>query len=96
MGGFPGTSVGMATLTPGGGVEKGTAFLQKPFTRVAPAQKVRETLDSAAKSAGSRDRSSFRGGALERTTVEPAFAGRGSANFTLQVQPLLSAPVDFR
>ena len=28
------------------GVQKGTAFLQKPFTPVALAQKVRETLDS--------------------------------------------------
>ena len=28
------------------GVQKGTAFLQKPFTPVGLAQKVRETLDS--------------------------------------------------
>jgi DNA-binding NtrC family response regulator len=34
------------------GVQKGTAFLQKPFTAVELAQKVRETLDSAARSAG--------------------------------------------
>jgi nitrogen-specific signal transduction histidine kinase/CheY-like chemotaxis protein len=34
------------------GVQKGTAFLQKPFTAVEIAQKVRETLDSAARSAG--------------------------------------------
>jgi CheY-like chemotaxis protein len=34
------------------GVRKGTAFLQKPFTPVGLAQKVRETLDSAAPSAG--------------------------------------------
>jgi signal transduction histidine kinase/ActR/RegA family two-component response regulator len=34
------------------GVQKGTAFLQKPFTPARLAQKVRETLDSADKSAG--------------------------------------------
>jgi CheY-like chemotaxis protein len=34
------------------GVQKGTPFLQKPFTPAGLAQKVRETLDSAAKSAG--------------------------------------------
>ncbi|MGA2590701.1 MAG: chemotaxis protein CheB [Bryobacteraceae bacterium] len=34
------------------GVAKGTPFLQKPFTPAGLAQKVRETLDSAAKSAG--------------------------------------------
>ncbi len=34
------------------GVQKGTPFLQKPFTPVGLAQKVREALDSAAKSAG--------------------------------------------
>jgi CheY-like chemotaxis protein len=34
------------------GVQKGTAFLQKPFTPVGLAQKVRETLDSNARSAG--------------------------------------------
>ena len=34
------------------GIRKGTAFLQKPFTPVGLAQKVRETLDSAAPSAG--------------------------------------------
>ncbi len=33
------------------GIEKGTAFLQKPFTPVALAQKVRETLDSLARRA---------------------------------------------
>jgi CheY-like chemotaxis protein len=33
------------------GIQKGTAFLQKPFTPVALAQKVRETLDSDAGSA---------------------------------------------
>ncbi len=33
------------------GVQKGAAFLQKPFTPVALAQKVRETLDSAPQSA---------------------------------------------
>jgi len=34
------------------GVQKGTAFLQKPFTPVGLAQKVRETLDSEARSVG--------------------------------------------
>ncbi len=34
------------------GVQKGTPFLQKPFTAAALAQKVREALDSAAKAAG--------------------------------------------
>ena len=34
------------------GVQKGAAFLQKPFTPVGLAQKVRETLDSDARSAG--------------------------------------------
>jgi two-component system, chemotaxis family, CheB/CheR fusion protein len=34
------------------GVQKGTAFLQKPFTTVGLAQRVRETLDSDAKSTG--------------------------------------------
>ena len=34
------------------GVQKGTAFLQKPFTPAGLAQKVRETLDSEARSAG--------------------------------------------
>jgi CheY-like chemotaxis protein len=34
------------------GVQKGTAFLQKPFTPSGLAQKVRETLDSAAAAAG--------------------------------------------
>jgi CheY-like chemotaxis protein len=34
------------------GIQKGTAFLQKPFTPVGLAQKVRETLDSDARSAG--------------------------------------------
>jgi hypothetical protein len=34
------------------GVQKGTAFLQKPFTPIALVQKVRETLDSAARFAG--------------------------------------------
>lgn len=34
------------------GVQKGTAFLQKPFTPIGLAQKVRETLDSPARSAG--------------------------------------------
>lgn len=34
------------------GVQKGTAFLQKPFTAVGLVQKVRETLDSKARSAG--------------------------------------------
>jgi hypothetical protein len=34
------------------GVKKGTAFLQKPFTPIGLAQKVRETLDSDARSAG--------------------------------------------
>jgi two-component system cell cycle sensor histidine kinase/response regulator CckA len=34
------------------GVQKGTAFLQKPFTPVALVQKVRETLDATARSAG--------------------------------------------
>jgi CheY-like chemotaxis protein len=33
------------------GVQKGTAFLQKPFTPIGLAQKVREALDSAARSA---------------------------------------------
>jgi len=32
------------------GVQKGSAFLQKPFTPAGLAQKVRETLDSAARS----------------------------------------------
>jgi two-component system CheB/CheR fusion protein len=43
------------------GVQRGTAFLQKPFTPVGLAQKVRETLDSDAKPAGSRSRGSLRG-----------------------------------
>jgi hypothetical protein len=43
------------------GVQRGTAFLQKPFTPVGLAQKVRETLDSDARSAGSRSRGSVRG-----------------------------------
>jgi hypothetical protein len=34
------------------GVQKGTAFLQKPFTTVGLAQRVRETLDSDASPAG--------------------------------------------
>ena len=34
------------------GVKKGTPFLQKPFTPAGLAHKVRETLDSAARSAG--------------------------------------------
>jgi two-component system cell cycle sensor histidine kinase/response regulator CckA len=34
------------------GVQKGTAFLQKPFTPAGLAQKVRETLESADRSAG--------------------------------------------
>jgi two-component system CheB/CheR fusion protein len=34
------------------GIEKGTAFLQKPFSAVDLAQKVRETLDSGAMSVG--------------------------------------------
>jgi hypothetical protein len=34
------------------GVQKGTAFLQKPFTPLGLAQKVREALDSDARSAG--------------------------------------------
>jgi CheY-like chemotaxis protein len=34
------------------GVQKGSAFLQKPFTPFGLAQKVRETLDADAKSAG--------------------------------------------
>jgi two-component system cell cycle sensor histidine kinase/response regulator CckA len=34
------------------GVQKGTAFLQKPFTPEGLAQKVRETLDSDARSVG--------------------------------------------
>jgi FixJ family two-component response regulator len=34
------------------GIQKGTAFLQKPFSAVDLAQKVRETLDSEAKSVG--------------------------------------------
>ena len=34
------------------GVEKGTAFLRKPFSPIELAQKVRETLDADAKSAG--------------------------------------------
>jgi CheY-like chemotaxis protein len=34
------------------GIQKGTAFLQKPFSAVELAQKVRETLDSEAKSVG--------------------------------------------
>jgi two-component system cell cycle sensor histidine kinase/response regulator CckA len=34
------------------GVQKGTAFLQKPFTPVELAQKVRETLDADARSGG--------------------------------------------
>ena len=34
------------------GVQKGIAFLQKPFTPAGLAQKVRETLDSNAASAG--------------------------------------------
>ena len=33
------------------GIQKGTAFLQKPFTPAILAQKVRETLDSSAASA---------------------------------------------
>jgi two-component system CheB/CheR fusion protein len=34
------------------GIQKGAAFLQKPFTPAALAQKVRETLDAASRSAG--------------------------------------------
>jgi FixJ family two-component response regulator len=34
------------------GVEKGIAFLQKPFTPLALAKKVREALDSDGRSAG--------------------------------------------
>lgn len=34
------------------GVQKGTAFLQKPFTPAGLAQKVRDTLDGDARSAG--------------------------------------------
>jgi CheY-like chemotaxis protein len=34
------------------GVQKGTAFLQKPFTPAGLAQEVRETLDAASRSAG--------------------------------------------
>jgi CheY-like chemotaxis protein len=34
------------------GIQKGTAFLQKPFTPVGLAQKVRETLDSDPRSRG--------------------------------------------
>jgi FixJ family two-component response regulator len=34
------------------GIQKGAAFLQKPFSAVELAQKVRETLDSEAMSVG--------------------------------------------
>ena len=34
------------------GVQKGTAFLQKPFTPASLAQKVRDTLDGDARCAG--------------------------------------------
>ena len=44
------------------GIEKGSAFLQKPFTPAAFAQKVRQTLDSDAPSPGQRSAIRIRAG----------------------------------